>query len=170
LVFIYFFSFYAYEYTVAPFRRTREGIRSHYRWLWATMWLLGIELRTSGRTVSAFFFFFLFFFSELGTEPRALRFLGKRSTTELNPQPLMYLFKKKKKDWRDGSVVKSTDCSSWGPEFKSQQPHGGSQPSVMGSDALFWCVWRQLQCTHINKNKLKNKKDHFPVPLRSTSG
>jgi hypothetical protein len=27
-----------------------------------------------------------------------------------------------------------------GPEFKSQQPHGGSQPSVMGSDALFWCV------------------------------
>jgi hypothetical protein len=27
-----------------------------------------------------------------------------------------------------------------GPEFNSQQPHGGSQPSVMGSDALFWCV------------------------------
>jgi len=35
----------------------------------------------------AFFFFWFFFFSELGTEPRALRFLGKRSTTELNPQP-----------------------------------------------------------------------------------
>jgi hypothetical protein len=31
-----------------------EGIRSHYRWLWATMWLLGIELRMSGRAVSAF--------------------------------------------------------------------------------------------------------------------
>ncbi|EDM16381.1 rCG63686 [Rattus norvegicus] len=42
--------------------------------------------------------------------------------------------------WRDGSEVKSTDCSSRGPEFNSQQPHGGSQPSVMGSDALFWCV------------------------------
>ena len=27
----------------------REGIWSHYRRLWATMWLLGIELRTSGR-------------------------------------------------------------------------------------------------------------------------
>jgi hypothetical protein len=27
-----------------------------------------------------------------------------------------------------------------GPEFNSQQPHGGSQPSVIGSDALFWCV------------------------------
>jgi hypothetical protein len=37
--------------------------------------------------------------------------------------------------WRDGSVVKSTDGSSEGPEFKSQQPHGGSQPSVMRSDA-----------------------------------
>jgi hypothetical protein len=22
----------------------------------------------------------------------------------------------------------------------SQQPHGGSQPFVMGSDVLFWCV------------------------------
>jgi hypothetical protein len=42
--------------------------------------------------------------------------------------------------WSDGSVVKSTDCSSRGPEFNSQQPRGGSQPSVMGSDALFWCV------------------------------
>jgi hypothetical protein len=27
------------------------GIRSHYRWLWATMWLLGFELRTSRRAV-----------------------------------------------------------------------------------------------------------------------
>ena len=27
--------------------------------------------------------------------------------------------------WRDGSVVKGTDCSSEVPEFKSQQPHGG---------------------------------------------
>jgi hypothetical protein len=32
---------------------SEEGIRSHYRWLWATMWLLGIELRTSGRAVGA---------------------------------------------------------------------------------------------------------------------
>ena len=29
-----------------------ERIRSHYRWLWATMWLLGIELRTSERADS----------------------------------------------------------------------------------------------------------------------
>jgi hypothetical protein len=30
--------------------------------------------------------------------------------------------------------------SSKGPEFISQQSHGGSQPFVMDSDALFWCV------------------------------
>jgi hypothetical protein len=37
-------------------------------------------------------------------------------------------------------VVKSIDYSFRGPEFNSQQPHGGSEPSVMGSDALFWGV------------------------------
>ena len=33
--------------------------------------------------------------------------------------------------WGDGSVVNGTDCFSRGPEFSSQQPHGGSQPSVI---------------------------------------
>jgi hypothetical protein len=42
--------------------------------------------------------------------------------------------------WRNGSAVKSTDCSSKGPEFKSQQPHDGSQPSVKRSDTSFWSV------------------------------
>jgi hypothetical protein len=51
--------------------------------------------------------------------------------------------------WRDGLAVKSTDFSSEGPEFKSQQPCGGSQPSVMRFDALYWCVLRWLQCTYI---------------------
>ena len=32
---------------------SRVCIRSHYRWLWSTMWLLGIELRTYVRAVSA---------------------------------------------------------------------------------------------------------------------
>ena len=36
--------------------------------------------------------------------------------------------------WRDGSAVKNTDCSSRGPEFKSQKPHDCSQPSVTRSD------------------------------------
>jgi hypothetical protein len=44
----------------------------------------------------------------------------------------------KKWDWRYGSEVKSTSCSFRGPEFNYQQPHGGSQPSVMRSGALFW--------------------------------
>jgi hypothetical protein len=36
--------------------------------------------------------------------------------------------------------VRAPDCSSEGQEFKSQQPHGGSQPSVTRSDTLFWSV------------------------------
>jgi hypothetical protein len=36
--------------------------------------------------------------------------------------------------------VRAPDCSSEGPEFKSQQSHGGSQPSVRKFDTLFWCV------------------------------
>jgi hypothetical protein len=39
--------------------------------------------------------------------------------------------------WRDGSMIMSTDCSSRNSEFNPQQPHGGSQPFIMGSDALF---------------------------------
>jgi len=60
--------------------------------------------------------------------------------------------------------LRALTASSRGSEFNSQQPHGGSQPSVMGSSVLFWCVWRQLQwCTHINKiNKsLKKKPTRF---------
>jgi hypothetical protein len=34
--------------------------------------------------------------------------------------------------WRGGSAVKNIDCSSRGPYFNSQQPHDGSQPSVVG--------------------------------------
>jgi hypothetical protein len=36
--------------------------------------------------------------------------------------------------------VRAPDCSSEGPEFNSQQPHGGSQPSLTRSDSLFWSV------------------------------
>jgi hypothetical protein len=63
---------------------------------------------------------------------------------------------------RDGSVVKSTDYSSKGPEFKSQQPHGGSQPSERRSGALFWreCLKPATVYLHIiNKiNKTLKKK------------
>jgi hypothetical protein len=36
--------------------------------------------------------------------------------------------------------VRAPNCSSEGQEFKSQQPHGGSQPSITRSDSLFWSV------------------------------
>jgi len=52
--------------------------------------------------------------------------------------------------WRDGSVVKSTDCSSRGPEFQSQQPHGVSQPSVMKC-SLLKCLKTPTEYSHINK-------------------
>jgi len=37
----------------AAYWPAKEVTGSHYRWLWAAMWLLGIELRTSGRAASA---------------------------------------------------------------------------------------------------------------------
>ena len=40
--------------------------------------------------------------------------------------------------WRGDSEIKSTGWSSRSPEFNSQQPLGGSQPSVVRSGALFW--------------------------------
>jgi hypothetical protein len=48
--FIYLFM---YEYTAVASDTPEEGISSHYRCLCATMWLLGIELKTSGGAVSA---------------------------------------------------------------------------------------------------------------------
>ncbi|EDL92699.1 rCG63222 [Rattus norvegicus] len=36
--------------------------------------------------------------------------------------------------------LRAPDCSSRGHELNSQQPHGGSQPSVKRSDSLFWCI------------------------------
>ena len=43
-----------------------------------------------------------------------------------------FLLKSKLNDWgwRDGSVVKSTDCCCGRPRFYSQHPHGSSQPAV----------------------------------------
>ena len=63
--------------------------------------------------------------------------------------------------WRDGLAVKSTDYSSRGPEFSSQHPHDGSQTSVIGCDALFWCAWREWQCNHIHKINKWTLKTEF---------
>ena len=59
---------------------------------------------------------------------------------------------KVKKIWGDGSAVKSTDYSSRGPEFNSQQPYGGSQPSVTGIQyPLLVCLKTETVYTHIWK-------------------
>ena len=53
-LFIFFkdlFIFIVYKYTELSSDTPEEGVRSHYGWLWATMWLLGFELRTFGRAV-----------------------------------------------------------------------------------------------------------------------
>jgi hypothetical protein len=61
--------------------------------------------------------------------------------------------------WRDGSEDKITLCSSRGLEFNSQQPHGGSQPSVMGSDALFLVYLKTAIVHSYIKSILKKEKD-----------
>jgi hypothetical protein len=52
----------------------------------------------------------------------------------------IYILYKLFRGRRDGSAVKSVDWFSRDPKFNSRQLHGGSQPFVMGSDALFWGV------------------------------
>jgi hypothetical protein len=41
--------------------------------------------------------------------------------------------------WRDGSVVKSTNCSARGPEFNPSN-HMVAHYHIMVSNALFWYV------------------------------
>jgi hypothetical protein len=67
--------------------------------------------------------------------------LRKVSAEKVKGQPGLHrenVLKKESKDWRDDSAVKSIECTSLGPEFNSLEPHGGSQPCVKGSGALFW--------------------------------
>jgi hypothetical protein len=58
-------------------------------------------------------------------------------------------FKNKNKGWRDGSAVKSTDCSFRDPEFNSHMVV--HSPSVMGSDALFLVC---LKTTTVGSHKI----------------
>jgi hypothetical protein len=56
-------------------------------------------------------------------------------------------------------VVKSTDCSSKGSEFKSQQPHDGSQPSIMRSEDRYSVhIYNKLKNLINKKIYLKKKK------------
>jgi hypothetical protein len=57
-------------------------------------------------------------------------------------------------------VFKSTDCSSRGPEFSFQQPHGGSQTSVIGSDALIYISNKQ---TNLKKKRVVCSPHETPL-------
>jgi hypothetical protein len=70
--------------------------------------------------------------------------------------------KKKKKKKVNGLERWLTDCSSGGPEFKSQPPHGGSQPSVMRSDTLLECLKTATVYLYIINNSFKKMVNIFP--------
>jgi hypothetical protein len=89
--------YFLYEYTVVVFRHTRRGHRIPFtdgceppcgcRDLEEQSVLLTTGAISPAPECNSLVFFFFFLFPELRTEPRALGLLGKRSTTELNPQP-----------------------------------------------------------------------------------
>ena len=61
-----------------------------------------------------------------------------------------------------GSVIKGTGCSFRGPEFNSQQPHGGSQLLIMWFDALFWHAGKHADRVLIYiKNNLKKRNQRW---------
>ena len=99
------------------------------------VWVLGLEFRSSVLVISTF------------TNLDRPNYICTLTDSLLNVLCLIasnftgFILKKIKN--RAGEMaqwVRAPDCSSEGPEFKSQQPHGGSQPSVTKSDALFWSV------------------------------
>jgi hypothetical protein len=80
----------------------------------------------------------------------------------INTNQTTVLLKEERKPWRDvckygkyragemAPQLKSTGCFYRGSEFNSQQPQGGSQPSVMGSDALLWHqVYMQIEHSYM---------------------
>jgi hypothetical protein len=65
-------------------------------------------------------------------------------------------------DWRDGPAVKSTGCSSRGPEFKSQHPQCLLlvQQFNSRSNGFFWSAG-----IHADKAPVPIKKEKVPCPL-----
>jgi hypothetical protein len=56
-------------------------------------------------------------------------------------------------------VVQSTDYSFRGPEFNSYQPHGGSQPSVMGIQCPLLVYIHEISKSLKKKRKKEKKKE-----------
>lgn len=81
---------------------------------------------------------------------------------------ILYLFKSW--DWgeRDGSVIRSTQCSHGGPMFSFHHPHDGSLPSVtpMLGDLLWLLQVLDLHTTHIHicrQNAHTQKRKFFKL-------
>ena len=86
--------------------------------------------------------------------------ISRPGCTALNKQCVDTLWSSVKKRMvqgleRYGSVVKSTECSSRGPEFNSQKPHS-LQPSVMRSGALSG-IQAYMQTEYCTKKRLVQK-------------
>jgi hypothetical protein len=65
------------------------------------------------------------------------------------------------------NMAKTTVCSFRGPEFNSQLSHGAPQPSVMGSDALFWgaAIYADRVLVYIKITLKIIKKECFKIFL-----
>jgi hypothetical protein len=60
--------------------------------------------------------------------------VSSRTSRDIQRNPVL---KNKTRAGEMAQWVRAPDCSSEGPEFESQQPHGGSQPPPTRSDSLF---------------------------------
>jgi hypothetical protein len=69
--------------------------------------------------------------------------VSSRTARAIQRNPVSKNQKKKKPKTKNKTKTKNknkTDCFSRSPEFNSQQPHSGSQPSIMRYDALYWSI------------------------------
>jgi hypothetical protein len=95
----------------------KEDIGSHYRWLWATIWLLGIELRTSGRALSALNCW-------VPSKPPAASNIGVRERTE-GAEGVCNLI--------GGTSTNQNPQSSQGLNHQPKSTHGGTMAPATSS-------------------------------------
>ena len=86
-----------------------------------------------------------------------------QTASETNSYWLSRFFKSMPRDWRDGSVVKSTCCPCWDPvQFPAPAPTewltalGNS--SSRGSDVFFWLPKAPGKCIHEHKHSYGKQK------------
>ena len=80
----------------------------------------------------------------------SLIYIESSRSTRTNMEKLCFKSNHPIRGWQDGSVAKSKDCSSRGPELNSQQPHDGSRSLINPlSEALtlLYDLLRHQKCT-----------------------